>query len=62
RDRVTASRMGKHAVELLSNGKRNRLVGIINGTMHDFDIGDALDMKKDLQETLYETAGILSLA
>ncbi|MDR2360820.1 MAG: 6-phosphofructokinase, partial [Oscillospiraceae bacterium] len=39
RDRVTASRMGKHAVELLSNGKRNRLVGIINGTMHDFDIG-----------------------
>jgi 6-phosphofructokinase 1 len=54
--------MGKHAVELLSNGKRNRLVGIINGTMHDFDIGDALDMKKDLQETLYETAGILSLA
>jgi 6-phosphofructokinase 1 len=62
RDRVTASRMGRHAVELLINGKYNRLVGIIDGTMHDFDISEALDMKKDLQETMYETARILSLA
>jgi 6-phosphofructokinase 1 len=61
RDRVTASRMGRHAVELLLEGRRNRLVGIKEGEMQDFDIIEALAMEKGLQDTMYETARILSL-
>lgn len=61
RDRVTASRMGKYAVETLMEGKQNRVVGIIDGNMQDFDIDDALNMHKDLQETMYETARVLTM-
>ena len=61
RDRVTASRMGRHAVELLMEGRINRVVGIKGGYLQDFDIEEALNMKKDLQETMYETARILSM-
>ena len=62
RDRVTASRMGRHAVETLLAGRTNRVVGIQQGDMRDFDIAEALRMKKDLQETMYETSRILSLS
>lgn len=62
RDRVTASRMGRHAVEVLLQGKTNRVIGIKDGNLQDFDIDEALAMKKDLQETMYETAQILSLS
>ncbi len=62
RDRVTASRMGRHAVEILRDGKTNRVIGIRDGVLQDFDIDEALLMKKDLQETMYDTARILSLS
>ena len=62
RDRVTASRMGRHAVEGIIGGKSNRVVGIIDGNLQDFDITDALNMKKDLQESMYETAQILTMS
>ncbi len=62
RDRVTASRMGRHAVEILRDGKCNRVVGIRGGELQDFDIDEALLMEKDLQETMYDTARILSLS
>jgi 6-phosphofructokinase 1 len=61
RDRVTASRMGRHAVETLLAGRTNRIVGIQEGDMRDFDIEEALSMKKSLQETMYDTARILSM-
>ncbi len=60
RDRVTASRMGRHAVLSLVEGKRNRVVGIIDGGMQDFDIEEALLMKRDLQQNMYDTAIDLS--
>jgi 6-phosphofructokinase 1 len=60
RDRVTASRMGRHAVELLLAGRINRIVGIRDGELQDQDIDEALSQKRDLQETMYETALILS--
>ena len=60
RDRVTAARMGRHAVELLAQGRHNRVVCLCDGQLKDMDIGEALKMKKDLQETMYETARILS--
>jgi len=62
RDRVTASRMGRHAVEGVIAGQVNRVVGIKDGNMLDFDITEALEMKKDLQETMYETARMLSMS
>lgn len=52
RDRVTATRMGYHAVELLANGKTNRVVCLRNGVMMDVDIEEGLSEHKgiDLEE------------
>ena len=61
RDRVTASRMGKYALDVLLEGKTNRVIGIIDGNMQDFDIYEALEMKRELQASMYETASILSM-
>jgi len=54
--------MGRHAVETLLAGRVNRVVAIQEGDMRDYDIEEALNMKKDLQETMYETSRILSLS
>jgi len=62
RDRVVASRMGVYAIDILAEGRYNRVVSIINGEMRDFDIKEALTMKKDLQETMYRTAVTLTKA
>ncbi len=55
RDRVTASRMGEYAVEIMRTGKKNRIVSIVNGDLCDFDVVEALSMKKGLQEDMYNT-------
>lgn len=62
RDRVTASRMGEYAVEVLRAGRVNRVVGIKDGNLQDFDICEALSMKKDLQESMYNVALTLSMS
>lgn len=46
RDRVVASQMAYYAVELLSQGIGNRVVGMQNSKIVDFDIQEALSMKK----------------
>ncbi|MCL2547185.1 MAG: 6-phosphofructokinase [Oscillospiraceae bacterium] len=56
RDRVTASRMGRHAVLNMLEGKCNRVVGVIDGNMQDFAIEEALKMKRALQRSMYDTA------
>ena len=48
RDRVVASEMGHYAVELLKSGKGNRVVAMQNNKIVDFDITDALAMKKKM--------------
>ena len=48
KDRVYASTMGAMAVDLLCDGKTNRVVGYQNGEFIDFDIDEALAMQKDL--------------
>jgi 6-phosphofructokinase 1 len=53
RDRVAASRLGHRAVELLSDGIGNRVVGFDRGNIVDFDIQQALTMKKPFDEQLY---------
>ena len=59
KDRVYASIMGSKAALLLAEGKSNRLVAYKNGDYVDFDIQEALNMKKDIQEDQYEIAKML---
>lgn len=59
RDRVNASIMGSKAVELLLEGKSNRLVAWKNGDFCDFDITEALAMAKNLPEDQYEVSKLL---
>lgn len=56
RDRVEATRMGYYAVELLEQGKGNRVVGIKNSEIVDYDIQEALSMQKDYDEKLHHIA------
>ncbi len=60
RDRVEASKFGYHAIELLSKGIGNRVVGLQKDKIVDFDIQQALDMKKEFPEDLYNTAHSIS--
>ena len=59
KDRVYASIMGAKAVELLAEGKSNRVVAYKNGEYTDFDIQEALAMKKDIPEDQYEICKML---
>lgn len=59
KDRVYASIMGAKAVQLLCEGKSNRLVAYKNGEYVDFDIQEALQMKKDIPEDQYEICKVL---
>ena len=59
-DRVVASKMGYYAVELLSKGIGNRVVGQQHGEIVDFDIKEALEMKKELPMDLYNLANDIS--
>lgn len=52
RDRVCASVMGDMAVQLLLNGKYNRVVSWKDGNYMDFDIHEAALMTKELDEEL----------
>jgi len=53
KDRVYASAMGAKAVELLCEGKTNRVVGYHHGEFLDFDIQEALSMEKSLDPYLF---------
>ena len=56
RDRVEATRMGYYAVELLEQGIGNRVVGIKDSKLVDYDIQEALSMHKDYDEKLHHIA------
>ena len=60
KDRVYASIMGARAAELLCEGKSNRLVAYKHGEFVDFDIQEALQMKKDSSEEQFEIAKMLA--
>lgn len=60
-DRMLASRMGIHAVKLLSEGIGNRTVAIKNNVIVDYDILEGLDMKKTMPQDIMNMAKILSL-
>lgn len=61
RDRVEASRMGNYAVNILVEGKQNRVVVLRQGEITDMDIDEALQLKKGLRSSmervLYDLTG-----
>ena len=59
-DRVYASIMGAYAVDLLLEGKTDRVVAYKNGEYVDYDIDEALSMTKTLPEYQWEIARALS--
>lgn len=59
KDRVYASVMGAKAVDLLVEGKTNRVVGYQHGEYIDFDINDALKMHKEIPDYQVEIAKML---
>lgn len=61
RDRVVATQLGHAAVELLREGKGNRVVGIKDNKVVDYDIYEALNMSKDLDIEMYNIANITSI-
>ena len=61
KDRVYASMMGAYAVDLLMEGKTNRVVGYKNGEYTDFDINEALAMQKNISEYQFEVSRSLSV-
>ena len=61
KDRFYASIMGAYATDILCQGKTNRVVGYQRGEFHDFDIEEALAMKKNIPEYQYEVSRALSM-
>lgn len=61
RDRIMASLMGAKAVQLLKEGKTDRLVVRSNNQITDVDVDEGMAMKKSLDEYMYEVNSMLSL-
>lgn len=61
RDRVVASEMGAKAVELLLEGKQNRIVCMQNSVVTDVDIEEGLAMQKTISPHMIELAKKLAI-
>lgn len=53
--------MGAYAVDALVSGKTNRVIAYKHGQYVDYDIEEALAMKKDLDPFQYSISKILSI-
>ncbi len=60
KDRYYASIMGAYAADILCAGKSNRVVCYRHGEFIDYDIEEALAMKKDIPEYAFEVSQKLS--
>ena len=61
RDRVTASQMGYHAVNLLEKGIYNRVVAVSADKIVDYDITVALSMHKTIDTMMLDVANTISI-
>lgn len=61
KDRVMGSRMGYYAVQLLLEGIGNRVVATQKNDIVDYDIFEALNMKKSIDLELYKIAHEISI-
>lgn len=60
KDRVFATIMGAYAVDLLCQGKSDRVVAYSQGKYVDYAIDEALAMKKDIDEYQYEVSKMMA--
>ncbi len=60
-DRVLASRLGAHAVDLLLHKKGGRAVGIVNNKIVDYDIAEVFKHEHTIDKDLFELSKILSI-
>ena len=60
RDRVNATKMGFLAVELLLEGKTNRIICTSEGSFRDIDIEEGLSMEKGIQSMEVEVLGAMT--
>ncbi len=61
RDRVIATAMGVDAVRLLEKGIGNRVIALKDGRTVDYDILEALDMKREFDNKLFQKAMEVSI-
>jgi 6-phosphofructokinase 1 len=61
RDRILASDLGYYAVQLLREGQSCRVVGIKDNRIVNYDITEALAMKKDFDYKLLKMAREISI-
>ena len=61
KDRVAGSQLGSYAAHLLLNDIGNRVVAMKNDGIVDYDILEALEMKKSIDVDLYKTAMEISI-
>ena len=60
KDRVMASRLGARATELLKNNEGSRVVALKDNKVVDYEIEEALNMKKSIDKDLIELSRILA--
>ena len=60
-DFVFNSSMGAKCVELLLEGKANRIVRVNKGEIDDIDINEGLEMKKEIPQELLDLAKKLTV-
>lgn len=60
-DRIMASRMGAKAIDVIREGRINRIISLVDNKLVDYDIKEALDMKKKLDPNLLDVARIISI-
>ena len=61
KDRYYASIMGAYAVDIMLQGKTNRVVGYQHGDFVDFDIEAALNMEKGIDDYQFEVSKLLAI-
>lgn len=61
RDRVAATRLGYHAVDLLAKGVSDRVIGFREEEIIDYEIIEALNMSKQLDLSLLDINSVLSV-
>ena len=59
RDRMLATMMGVEAVKLLAAGEKNRVIALKDGEIVNYDIQEALAMKKDISEDMLAVLPLL---
>ncbi len=61
KDRVVASQMGNYAVEIILEGKSNRVIALKDDKVCDIDIEEGLAMKKTVSEEIVKLSKVLSV-